>query len=71
MNAKSTQVGGDHYKIMAITPTEYITANGIDWLPGNAIKYLSRYKAKGGREDVLKAIHYCQLLVDSMSEDAE
>ena len=62
------QVGGDHYKSMAIQPYEYITANGIGWLEGNAIKYISRYKQKGGRKDIEKAIHYLELLLEEVKE---
>lgn len=57
------QHGGKHYQNMTIQPHEYIVKNNIGWSAGNAIKYLSRYKLKGGAEDVRKAIHYCQLLL--------
>lgn len=57
------QVGGSHYDGMVIQPHEYITKNKIGWSAGNAIKYLSRYRMKGGADDVRKAIHYCQLLL--------
>jgi hypothetical protein len=59
----ATQAGAKHYLGMAIQPHEYIVKNNIGWSAGNAIKYLSRYKLKGGAEDVRKAIHYCQLLL--------
>ena len=59
----ATQTAGKHYRDMAIQPHEYIVKNNIGWSAGNAIKYLSRYKLKGGAEDVRKAIHYCQLLL--------
>lgn len=66
MKPNSKQVGGDHYKKMAIQPYEYIVANGIGWLEGNAIKYISRYKQKGGRADIEKAIHYLELLLEEI-----
>lgn len=50
-----TQVGGTHYTEMKIQPIEYIHANGIGWFEGTAIKYLSRWKAKGGLADLKKA----------------
>jgi len=62
--AVETQVGGNHYKDMAIQPVEFITKNDIPFLEGNAIKYLCRHKSKGGKEDLEKAIHYCQLAID-------
>lgn len=61
---KSKQIGGDHYQKMAITPTEYITKNKLDWNEGNVIKYVSRHRYKGGKEDILKAIHYLELLLE-------
>lgn len=63
------QVGGNHYATMAITPTEYILANDIGWLEGNAIKYLSRHKNKNGKEDIEKAIHYCELILEKEYKD--
>lgn len=59
----AVQIGGSHYKQFAIQPHEYIVRNGIGWSAGNAIKYLSRYKQKGGAADVKKAIHYCMMLL--------
>lgn len=64
LTPRDVQVGGDHYKTMKIQPYEYIVANNIGWLEGNAIKYISRYKQKGGRKDIEKAIHYLQLLLE-------
>lgn len=62
--ALGTQVGGDHYRKLLIQPVEYISANELDFLQGNAIKYLSRHKGKGGAEDIKKAMHYCQLILE-------
>lgn len=56
------QVNGDHYKGMAIQPSEFIYRNNLDWLEGNAIKYICRHARKGGVEDIDKAIHYLELL---------
>jgi len=66
--AAAKQVGGNHYKNMAITPTHYIVANKIGWLEGNAIKYISRYKDKNGVEDLDKAIHYIELIKEEYLE---
>jgi len=57
------QEGGSHYTKMAIQPIEYITANNLGYLEGNVIKYVSRHKVKGGKEDILKAIHYLQFII--------
>jgi hypothetical protein len=58
-----TQVGGSHYKDMKIQPAEYNHANGIGHLAGDAIAYISRYKSKNGRQDLEKAVHSIQLLI--------
>lgn len=57
------QIGGDHYKKMAIQPTEYIIANGLSFIEGNVVKYVTRHKTKGGEDDIRKAIHYLELLL--------
>lgn len=62
--ALANQVGGDHYRQMKIQPVEYIVANQVPFLAANIIKYASRYKAKGGAEDVRKIIHYCKLILE-------
>lgn len=58
------QVGGVHYRDFAIQPAEFIHKNGIGFLAGNCIKYLCRYKAKNGKEDLLKCKHYIELLLE-------
>lgn len=62
-DALSTQVGGSHYKKMAIQPTEYSQKNKLNWCEGNIVKYASRHGSKNGAEDVRKIIHYAELLL--------
>lgn len=64
------QVGGDHYKCLAIQPVTYNVANDIGYCEGTAIKYLSRWKKKGGVQDLEKAKHFIDLLIDSLPEEA-
>ncbi len=64
MSALDTQVGGDHYKSMSIQPVEYMHANSIGYFEGNVIKYVSRWQAKNGIPDLLKARHYLDLLIE-------
>ena len=61
---KDEQVGGDHYKDMAIQPGEYITKNKLGWYEGNVIKYVTRHRSKGKKQDLEKAIHYLQLAIE-------
>lgn len=59
-----TQGGGDHYAKCAIQPIDYIMDNGLDYLQGNVIKYVTRYKNKNGVEDLEKAAHYLRIMIE-------
>ena len=63
--ALDKQEGGNHYKDMKIQPVEFITANNLGFLEGNVVKYICRHHAKNGAEDIKKAIHYCELLLQT------
>lgn len=63
-SALDTQVAGDHYRSMVIQPVEFITRNGIGFLPGCVIKRVCRYKSKAGAQDLRKAIHELQLMLE-------
>jgi hypothetical protein len=52
MSANDEQHGGTHYKGKKIEPWDYIAANGIGFFEGNAIKYLTRWRDKGGIVDL-------------------
>jgi hypothetical protein len=69
MSAFEKQVGGGHYKDLAIQPLEYITKNNLDYIQGNIIKYATRYPLKNGIEDLDKIIHYCELAKESMRSE--
>jgi hypothetical protein len=58
------QVGGKHYKKMTIQPSVFINKNKLQFAEGNAIKYICRHKLKGGKEDILKAMHYLEMIID-------
>jgi hypothetical protein len=64
MSALGQQTGGDHYKRLKIQPVEYITANKIPFIEGCVIKYLTRHRTKNGSEDIQKAIHFLELLIE-------
>ncbi len=63
MSALEKQVAGNHYRDMKIQPIEFIHANGIPHLEACAIKYLCRWKSKNGVQDLEKAKHYIDLLI--------
>lgn len=60
----SNQVGGDHYSKMDIQPWEVIERSGLDFFEGNVIKYVMRYRSKNGLEDLEKARHYLDYLIE-------
>ena len=62
VSALSRQVGGSHYKDNGIQPIEYIISNNLGFCEGNVVKYITRYAAKGGPQDLDKVIHYVELL---------
>lgn len=59
----SEQVGGNHYKDLAIQPVEYVMRNNIGYIEGCVIKYVTRWKAKNGVEDLKKARHFLDILI--------
>jgi len=64
--ANDRQVGGDHYQNKAIQPWDYIVANNLGYLEGNVVKYVSRWKEKHGLEDLKKARHYLDKLIETV-----
>lgn len=66
----TVQVGGDHYRKMAIQPMEYILANDIPFVEGCVIKYVSRWKNKGGLQDLKKARHNLDFLIEREEKKA-
>lgn len=65
MSANEIQVAGTHYKSQAIQPWDYIISNEIPYMEGNVIKYVSRWRDKGGLDDLRKAQHYLQKLIET------
>lgn len=63
-SALAVQQGGDHYKKMKIQPVEFIHANGIPFIEGSVIKYVSRWRNKNGIDDLKKAKHFLDLLIE-------
>ena len=63
MSANEQQVGGNHYQL-PIQTWDYIHQNGIGYLAGNVIKYVSRYQNKNGKQDLEKARHYLDKLIE-------
>jgi len=64
MTANDDQIGGDHYKVCKYEPWDVIADWKLGYLDGNAVKYLSRWRRKNGVEDLLKARHYIDKLIE-------
>ena len=64
MSAYDKQIGGSHYKDMTIQPSEFINKNNLPFAEGNAIKYICRHKHKGERQDLEKAKHYIDMIIE-------
>lgn len=67
--ASEIQIGGDHYKKFLIQPAEFCYYNNIPYLEATAIKYLCRWKDKGGIQDLEKAKHFIDLLIEFQNAD--
>ena len=71
-NPYDKQVGGDHYSKMKIQPAEFINKNKMLFAEGNAIKYICRHINKGGEQDLQKAKHYIDMIIErDYGDDAE
>jgi hypothetical protein len=67
MSALDKQIGGQHYQTK-IQPIDYILENQLGFIEGNVIKYVSRHREKNGAEDIKKAIHYLEILLEKEYE---
>jgi hypothetical protein len=63
-NSLEEQVGGKHYRSMKIQPAEFINENKLLFAEGNAIKYICRHQSKGKEQDIKKAIHYLEMILE-------
>lgn len=71
MSALDKQEGGSHYKDMKIQPAEYCEANGLSYLESIVVKYVSRHRNKNGKDDLKKAIHSIELLMQLVYPDKD
>lgn len=68
MKTTEYQVDGDHYQKMAIQPIDYILANKLDFCEGCIVKYISRWRSRGGVNDLRKIKQFCEFLIESELE---
>ena len=69
--AYKKQIGGSHYQNMVMQPSEFINKNKLPFAEGSAIKYICRHAAKGKEEDIHKAIHYLEMILDRDYQDTQ
>jgi hypothetical protein len=70
MSALNKQEGGDHYRKCAIQPVEYCYANKLGFIEGSVVKYITRFRDKGGEADLRKVINFVELLIEMEYGDA-
>lgn len=72
VKANDIQHGGDHYKKFGdLQPWDVILAWNLGYLEGTALKYIARWRDKGGVEDIKKAIHFLQKFVEVHENDKQ
>jgi hypothetical protein len=64
MSSFDEQIGGDHYQTYTVQPVEFLYKNNVPFIEGNIIKYVLRHKNKNGVEDLKKARHYVDMLIE-------
>ncbi len=70
-SALKKQVGGDHYKLLAVQPVEYIHLNQLGFIEGSVVKYVTRWRLKEGVSDLKKARHFLDMLIEMEEADSQ
>jgi len=63
-NPYDKQIGGTHYKKMKIQPSKFVIENKLLFPEGNVIKYICRHPYKDGKQDLEKAIHFIEMIIE-------
>ena len=69
MSAYKKQIGGNHYSKFKVQPSKFINDNKLLFAEGNAIKYICRHTHKGGKQDLVKAKHYIDMIIERDYEE--
>jgi hypothetical protein len=69
MSATDKQIGGNHYQNKKHQPINYIIGNELDFCEGSIVKYITRWREKGGVADLEKIKHYCDFLIEEATEE--
>ena len=63
------QIGGSHYQGFVIQPSQFVIENKMLFPEGSAIKYICRHSKKDGKQDLLKAIHFIEMIIERDYKD--
>ena len=69
MSVYKKQIGGNHYIKYKIQPSQFVVENKLLYPEGNIIKYICRHQYKGGKEDLLKAMHFIEMIIERDYKD--
>jgi len=64
MSAYNKQIGGSHYQKMKIQPSKFVIENELLFPEGSVIKYICRHRFKNGKEDLEKAVHFIEMIIE-------
>ena len=64
MKPYDKQIGGSHYQNFKIQPSKFVIENELLYPEGCVIKYILRHQDKGGKEDLKKAIHFIEMIIE-------
>ena len=64
MSAYDKQIGGKHYQNFSIQPSKFVIENELLFPEGNVIKYICRHRFKNGKEDLEKAVHFIEMIIE-------
>ena len=64
MSAYDKQIGGSHYRSLKIQPSKFVIENELLFPEGCVIKYICRHRFKNGKEDLLKAMHFIEMIIE-------
>ena len=64
MSSYNRQIGGKHYIKYKIQPSRFVVENKLLYPEGCVIKYILRHQDKGGKQDLLKAKHFIDMIIE-------
>ena len=64
MSTYDKQIGGTHYRTMKIQPSKFVIENKMLFAEGNVVKYICRHPYKDGKQDLEKAKHFIDMIIE-------